>query len=67
MAKGGKGVKGVKGDYVSLRVLIPKSTHRALKAKCALSGITVQRHIVDIVHKSVKGVEKDIVSIKAKV
>jgi len=66
MVKDGKAVKGVKGDFVSVRVLIPKITYTALKVKCALNDTTVTKHIMSIIHKTVKRVEKDIVSIKAK-
>jgi len=67
MAESVKGVKGVKGDYVTIRVVMPKSTYRALRVKCALMDMTVRKGIIDIIDRSVKGVKKDIEDIKTKV
>ena len=67
MAESVKGVKGVKGDYVTIRVVMPKSTYRALRVKCALMDMTVRKGIIDIIDRSVKGVRKDVEAIKAKV
>ena len=41
MVKGVNVEQGVKGDYVAIRVIIPRSTYKALKVKCALNDITV--------------------------
>jgi len=67
MVESVKGVKGVKGDYVTIRVVMPKSTYRALRVKCALMDMTVRKGIIDIIDRSVKGVRKDVEAIKAKV
>ena len=67
MVKGVKGKQSVKGDYVVVRVMIPRNTHRALKVKCALMDMTIKEVIVDILDKGVKGVKRDIEALKAKV
>jgi len=67
MAENVKGVKSVKRDNMSIRVVIPKSTYRALKVKCTLLDISVKKGISDLVEKWVKGVKRDIEDIKAKV
>ena len=67
MVKGVKKVEKVKGDYVTIRVLMPKSTYRALRVKSAMMDMTVRNCIVDILNRSVKGVKKDIENINIKV
>lgn len=60
MVKGVQDNMVVPNGHVVLRVGIPKSTHRALKVKCALMDITVRKGIADLVEKWVKDVKKDI-------
>jgi len=64
MVKGGKRVEVVKHDYMSIRVLIPKKTYKALKVKCALMDISVQKGTIDLIDKWVKDVKRDIVDKK---
>lgn len=66
MVKGDKGVIEVKGDYVGVRVVIPKNTYKALKIKCTLMDISVKQAIIDLVEKWVKDVKRDIVDIRTK-
>ena len=67
MVKGVKKVETVKGDYVTIRVLMPKSTYRALRVKSAMMDMTVRNCIVDTLNRSVKGVKMDIENINIKV
>ena len=64
MVKGVKKVEAVKGDYVVVRVVIPKSTHMALKVKCAIMDITVKEGIRDMMEKWVKDTKKAITDMK---
>jgi len=66
MIKGVKGVITVKGDYVGVRVVVPKMTYKALKIKCTLMDISVKKAIIDLVEKWVKDVRRDVVDIKTK-
>jgi len=58
--------QGVKGDYVAIRVIIPRSTYKALKVKCALNDITVKEYIIGVLDKSVKGIKRDIEAMQEK-
>jgi len=49
--------------HVSRKVVISKSTYRALKVKCALMDITVRQGMTDMVEEWVKDVKKDIAGI----
>jgi len=59
-------VNGVKDDmvipktHVSRKVVISRSTYRALKVKCALMDITVRQAMTDMIEEWVKDVKKDI-------
>jgi len=66
MVKGAKGVIDVKGDYVGVRIIMPKMTYKALKVKCAILDISVKKAIIDLVDKWVKDVKRDIVDIRVK-
>ncbi|GAI61474.1 unnamed protein product, partial [marine sediment metagenome] len=48
---------------VEIKVVIPRSTYRALKVKCALLDITLRQGTTDMVEKWVKDVKKDIAGI----
>lgn len=61
MVKGAKDLINVKGDYMSIRVIIPKKTYKALKVKCNLIDKSVQKGIIDLVEKWVKDVKREIV------
>ncbi|MBA7678342.1 hypothetical protein ES703_86615 [subsurface metagenome] len=60
MVNGVKDNMVVKVKDVELKVVIPRSTYRALKVKCALKDITLRQGLRDLVEKWVKDVKKDI-------
>ncbi|MBA7657278.1 hypothetical protein ES703_65213 [subsurface metagenome] len=60
MVNGVKDNMVVKAKDVELKVVIPRSTYRALKVKCALMDITLRQGLRDLVEKGVKDVKKDI-------
>lgn len=66
MIKGDKGAIDKKGDYVGVRVVIPKMTYKALKIKCTLMDVSVKKAIIALVDKWVKDVKRDVVDIKPK-
>ncbi|MBA7636590.1 hypothetical protein ES703_44211 [subsurface metagenome] len=64
MVKGVKRVEKAEGDYMVVRVIIPKSTYKALKVKCALMDISVKEGMIDMIEKWVKDTKKAIANMK---
>ena len=60
MVNGVKDNMVVQAKDVEIKVVIPRSTYRALKVKCALMDITLRQGLRDLVEKGVKDVKKDI-------
>ncbi|MBA7704158.1 hypothetical protein ES703_112958 [subsurface metagenome] len=60
MVNGVKDNMVVQAKDVEIKVVIPRSTYRALKVKCALMDITLRQGLRDLVEKGVKNVKKDI-------
>jgi len=60
MVKGVKRVEVVEKDYMSIRLLITKSTHKALRVKSAYMDMTVKEYIMYLIDKGVKDTKKDI-------
>ncbi|MBA7654455.1 hypothetical protein ES703_62335 [subsurface metagenome] len=66
MLKGDKGIIDVKGDYVGVRVIMPKRLYKALKIKCVIMDISVKKAVVDIIANWVVDVKRDILKKKPK-
>ena len=63
MVNGVKDNMVVKAKDVELKVVIPRSTYRALKVKCALMDITLRQAMTDMVEESLKDFKKDMATI----
>jgi hypothetical protein len=63
MVNGVKDNMVIKAKDVEIKVVIPRSTYRALKVKCALMDITLRQGMTNMVEKWVKDVKKDIAGI----
>jgi len=60
MVRGTKRVEVVEKDYMSIRLLINKNTHKALRVKSAYMDMTVKEYIMSLINKGVKDTKKDI-------
>jgi len=60
MVKGAKRVEVVEKDYMSIRLLITKSTHKALRVKSAYMDMTVKEYMMHLIDKGVKDTKRDI-------
>jgi len=49
--------------HVGIKVVISRSTYRALKVKCALMDITLRQAMTDMVEESLKDFKKDMAGI----
>jgi len=66
MVKNVKKVEGVKGDYVTIRVLMPKKIYKAVKIKGLVMDKTVNKVIVDCLTKYVTRIQQAFDDMKAK-
>lgn len=60
MVKSTKRIEVVEKDYMSIRLLITKSTHKALRVKSAYMDMTVKEYIMHLINKGVKDTKRDI-------